>query len=248
MKAEPRFPPLLSASAVSAPDTARAAAVRAAAAGRLGAGDVLWARNTAFAELAIVLEPEVTLERAQQMLPLVHVALGDALGLLAPPQLPITWRWPFAIEVNAAKAGEAFLDAAPCAPGAVPAWLVVGFSLRLLHDDRTHEPGETPDVTSLREEGAGDVERNALLEAFAGFFLTRLDTWTDRGFRPIHDEWLYRASGRESPITFPTPEGSLRGTLLGLDEAVGAIVKPIDGGPARVLALGHALARAGASP
>lgn len=247
MKGDPRFPPLLSASAVSAPDTVRAAAIRGAAAGRLGAGDVIWSRNTAVAELAIVLEPEVVLERAQQMLPLVHVALGDALGLLAPPQLPITWRWPFAIEVDGARAGEAFIDAAPCAPGAVPDWLVVGFTLRLLHDDRAHEPGETPDVTSLREEGAGDVDRNALLEAFAGFFLTRLDSWTDRGFRPIHDEWLFRASGSEAPIAFPTAEGNLLGMLLGLDEAAGAIVKPADGGQTRVLSLRDVLGRAGAA-
>lgn len=248
MKSEPRFPPLLAASAASAPDTARASAIRAAAAGKLGAGDVVWSRHTAVAEMAIVLEPEVALERAQQMLPLVHVALGDALGLLAPPQLPITWRWPFAIEVNGAKAGEAFIAAATCPPEAVPDWLVVGFALRLLHEDRSREPGETPDLTALREEGAGDIERNALLEAFAGFFLTRLDTWTDRGFRPIHDDWLYRASGREAPVTFETPQGRVRGKLIGLDEAAGAIIKPADGGPARVLALRDELARAGTAP
>lgn len=248
MKAEPRFPPLLSASAVSAPDTARAAAIRGAAAGKLGAGDVVWSRHTAIAEMAIVLEPDVAFEKAQQMLPLVQVALGDALGLLAPPQLPITWRWPFAIEVNGAKAGEAFISAAACALDAVPDWLVVGFALRLLHDDRTREPGETPDLTTLREEGAGDVDRNALLEAFAGFFLTRLDTWTDRGFRPIHDEWLYRASGREVPVDFVTSQGSVRGTLLGLDEAAGAIVKLDDGGPTRVLALRDAVAHTGTAP
>ena len=42
-------------------------ACRLAQSRQLGAGDVVWSRNTARAELAIVLEPEVALERALQM-------------------------------------------------------------------------------------------------------------------------------------------------------------------------------------
>ena len=28
-----------------------------------------------------------------------------------------------------------------------------------------------------------------------------LNTWQDEGFRPVHDQWLFRAEGREAPVT-----------------------------------------------
>src|SRR5439155_633838 len=88
---DPQFPPLLKGRAVRAPVRPLAEACRLVQARKLGAGDVVWSRNTGRAEFAVVLEPEVGLERALQMGPLLMVALGDCLGSLCPPPVAIAY-------------------------------------------------------------------------------------------------------------------------------------------------------------
>ena len=126
---DPQFPPLLEGHAVKAPKRPFAEACRLARARRLGAGDVVWSRNTGRAEFAVVLEPDVALERALQMGPLLMVALGDCLGSLCPPKVAIQYRWPGGILLNGAPAGEVRLAAARVPVAEIPAWLVVGAGL-----------------------------------------------------------------------------------------------------------------------
>ena len=74
---DPTFPPLLTGHAVRGNEPAFETACARAAGGELGAGDVVWSRDTALIDLAVILEPDVPLETAVQMLPLAMVALGD---------------------------------------------------------------------------------------------------------------------------------------------------------------------------
>src|SRR5215467_3075405 len=97
---EPQFPPLLEGHAVCADRTAFAEACRRARANELGAGALLWSRSLERAQLAIVLEPEVALERGLEMAPLLMVAAGDCLGSLCPPQVGVQYRWPRSILIN----------------------------------------------------------------------------------------------------------------------------------------------------
>jgi hypothetical protein len=71
-----------------------------------------------------VLEPEVRLERALQMAPLMMVALGDCIGSLAPPKVAIHYRWPNGILLNGSMAGEVRLGAPNVPADAIPDWLV----------------------------------------------------------------------------------------------------------------------------
>jgi BirA family biotin operon repressor/biotin-[acetyl-CoA-carboxylase] ligase len=223
---DPQFPPLLQGHAVKAPVKPFAHACRLARAGELGAGDVVWSRNTARAELALVLEPEVALERALQMAPLLMVALGDCLGSLCPPKVAVQYRWPRGILLNGAIAGEVRL-AAPRVPAfEIPAWLVVGAEL-----DIAAPRGDRQDwsKTSLGEEAGPDITRTDILQSLSAHVLTWLNTWQEEGFRPVHDQWLFRAEGREEPIAVAHAGQTIEGHVLGLDESANLLLKTAGG-------------------
>lgn len=224
---DPQFPPLLTGHAVKAPAKPFAHACRLVQAGKLGAGDLVWSRNAGRAQMAVVLEPEVALERALQMAPLLMVALGDCLGSLAPPKVAIQYRWPAGILLNGSIAGEVRIAAPRVPANAVPAWLVVGADL-----DIAAPRGDRKDWsrTSLSEEAGPDITRTDVLQSLAAHFLTWLNTWQEEGFRPVHDQWLFRAEGREVPVALAHGGERIEGQVLGLDEGANLLVKTAGGG------------------
>jgi biotin-(acetyl-CoA carboxylase) ligase len=233
---DPVFPPLLASHPVEAARKPFEEACHRAGRRELGAGDLVWSRDTARAECAIILEPDVPLRRALQMGPLVQVALAECLGALLPPRMGVHFRWPGTLLLNGAKAGETWIRGAPARRDEVPEWLVAGFSLWLTHDFGGLEPGEALGETSLAEEGAGELTRTDILQSFAAHFLTWLNTWHDDGFRPVRESWLTRAEGREAPAEITHGTERIYARVLGLDEEAGLVVEP-EAGDARVLSL-----------
>jgi BirA family transcriptional regulator, biotin operon repressor / biotin---[acetyl-CoA-carboxylase] ligase len=227
---DPTFPPLFKGHAIKAPLVAHDEACRRAALSELSAGDLVWSRNAAKAECALILEPEIPLARASQMAALGYVALAETLGAIGPPQMPVEIRWPGTVLVDSAACGEILLTAPDATPDRVPQWLVLSVSLTLTLGNEKREPGELAEVTALDLEGAGDITRSMVIEALATRLLAWLHTWSESGFRQIHDQWLYYAEGRKSDITFDGAEGR----ILGLDEDGGLMFKP-NGGNVRVV-------------
>ncbi|MEL6421969.1 MAG: biotin/lipoate--protein ligase family protein [Pseudomonadota bacterium] len=225
---DPTFPPMLSGFAVSAPDAVIDVAVRGANAGRFGAGDVLWARNTQVLDWAIVLEPEVPLREALQMVPLAMVAAGDCIGALTPPKVALAFTWPGTILVNAGRAG--FIGAAFPSVGddVVPDWLVVHAFLRLRHDGRS-EPGDQPDETVLAEEGCPDLTRTELIESYSRHVMSWLDTWRTDGFKTVHGAWMRHGPSAGDLLPADGASCSERGEFIGLDEDGGLLRKGPDG-------------------
>lgn len=223
---DPQFPPLLKGHPVKSPVQPLAHACRLAQSGKLGAGDVVWSRNTARAQLAIVLEPEVVLERALQMGPLVMVALGDCLGSLCPPKVAVQYRWPGGILLNGALAGEVRVAAPRAAGGAIPRWLAVGVDLDLAapHDERREWSR-----TSLAEEAGPGITRTDVIQSLAAHFLARVNAWEEEGFRPAHDYWLFRAEGRDAPVTVVHAGRTVQGRVMGLDEGANLLLGTEEG-------------------
>lgn len=212
---DPTFPPLLTGHDVSGGTRPLQAACEAAGTGRMGAGDVVWSRNEQRVGLALILEPEVPLARSVEMLPLAMVAAGDCLGALTPPQVAVMFRWPNVILINGGVAGGvhgAFGGAANV--GQVPDWLVIAIELRHRRGPQDGEPGDTPDVTWLSEEGCAELTRTDLIESYSRHLLTWINSWQDEGFRPVHESWMFRAEGREEDTAIG--EG---GTFVGLDDS-----------------------------
>jgi BirA family transcriptional regulator, biotin operon repressor / biotin---[acetyl-CoA-carboxylase] ligase len=213
---------MLSGTAVKAPVLPFEEACRLAQIGVLGAGDIVWSRNTARADLALILEPDVALARAQQMGPMACVAVAETIGFLAPPQVGVAFRWPGTLLVNGATAGRIRLAAALGAEHEPPAWMVVGVTIDLVGAPRSAEPGHHPDETTLGDEGAGEITRTDVIEALAPRLLAWIHTWSEAGFRSIHDQWLFRADGREHDLVVD----GVRGRVLGLDDEANLILKP----------------------
>lgn len=219
--ADPKLPPLFAGHAVSAPLRPLDHACRAAAAGTLSAGDFVWARATDHMACALVLEPDVSLATACQMSALAHIAVAETLGHLCPPQVAVQFRWPSTILVNGGACGSISLAAPQTAPDAPPAWLAVAIDLTITRPLSSSEPGDHPGETSLADEGAM-LTSTALLEALAPRLLAWLHTWQQDGFRPIHDEWLFRAEGRDTDVS----RDGKPGRVIGLDESGGLLFRP----------------------
>ena len=226
---DPTFPPLLKGHDVRGESPFDVACARGGA-GALGAGDVVWSRNTSRIGLAIVLEPEVPLERAVEMLPLALVAAGDCIGALTPPQVGVSFTWPDGVRSNGAEAGR-FRAGLGGGEGlqSVPDWMVIGLDLRHLREPHDPEPGHRPDITWLGEEGGGEITRSQVIESYCRHFLTWINTWTDDGFRPVHDAWLFRCQARDEEGAAPCSDPEVEGTFLGLDDNGNLLLKTPSG-------------------
>lgn len=229
---DPRLPPLLTGHAVKAPETPQSMAARGVKTGTLGAGDLVWSRNTQRATLALVLEPEVSLAISGQMMPLAAVAVAETLGAIAPPQLAVQFHWPGTILLNGASAGTITLVAPASArerPDLAPPWLILGVDFTLKMDDQQGEPGTRANTTSLYEEGAVDLTRTDVIEALSTRLLAWLNTWQHDGFRPIHEQYYFRVE-RQKDVTLATGLGdTITGRLIGFDETAAALVRSTDG-------------------
>lgn len=231
---DPEFPPLINGIAAELDEDPVQIAFARAKSGEVGAGDLFWSRNENSVSLAIVLEPEVTAEHALTMLPLAMVALADSIGAIGPPNLPITFDWPKTILANGAVVGG--LDMVfpeNTKGGEIPAFAVVSLGLDIswaAHQPTgTHraefEPGENLLRTVLHEEGAGDLDRTMIIESWARHFTAWIDTWEQDGFKPVHENWLFRADKRNEAVVVKTANGNETGTLIGMDEMGGLLVK-----------------------
>lgn len=232
----PRFPPLLDGIAVSPRTDAFDEAVERAAAGRAGAGDVLWRASGEAFDVAVVLEPDVDARRTCQMLPLTMVAFADAVGAVGPADVGIFYRWPSTFIINQAVVGAARMAMSSAQPDAIPRFAVVGVNAAMMAPDEA-EPGHRLDRTNLFDEGFGDVPASELISAFSRHFLAWVDIWQDDGFAPVHRMWTDRAEARERPtVTIRWLGEKLHGTYVGLDEDGNFLITP-RGHPTRALAL-----------
>lgn len=223
---DPTFPPLLNGHDVPGTESAFKTACDRAATGELGAGDVVWSRHASRIDVAIILEPEVPLDTAVQMLPVSMVAIGDCLGALTPPQVGVTFTWPGDIRVNGANAGNMRAAAGGKRDvTATPDWMVLGLELQHRREAGEPEPGMVPDQTWLSEEGCEELTRTEIIESFSRHFLTWLNDWNEDGFKSVHASWLFRAEERDANISVKIAGETISGLMQGLDDSGNLLVQ-----------------------
>jgi len=238
MEFDPSFPPLLTGHPVLPPLDPFMSARSAALAGSAGAGDLFWACTTDTISFAVVLEPEVPAERTAEMLFVMMVAVADAIGALGPPELAVTWRWPDQIRANKARIGRARMARSVITDDdGAPDWLVIGVELALMPQAGRVEPGHQMDVTTLWDEGGGDIEAMPALESLSRHFLTWIHKWDSEGFRPVHDAWLFRADNYREEVTIETGGSQVTGTFIGIDEGGNLLLKTGDEPNTRIIPL-----------
>ncbi len=193
----PLVPPLLSANQANDPFPDAIGLVRRR---KAGAGDLFWFHDKARVQLAVVLEPDVSMVRALEMAPLTMVALCDCIGAVAPPQVGVQFRTPMIVTVNGGIVGS--IDAAvshSVTDNEVPDWLIIGLGVALKYGPDEQEPGMRPELTTLEEEGCGDLDGIRFIETFARHFLSWIATWNDEGFASIARSWKFRAEDQSEP-------------------------------------------------
>ena len=193
-----------------------------AVAGKSETGTVLYSENPEYVEVAIILSPEIPKIKCNQMLYIMMVASGDAIGALAPPEVAVTYAFPGFIFLNRGEAGLVKVEIAPSNDDqSIPDWMVVGLKLRLNNDIEINENEINADVTSLADEGGGYVSRTRAIESLSRHFLAWVSQWEDEGFKPVTEVW----NKRREETKVVTLKSGQEVSWVGLDENGLAIVK-----------------------
>lgn len=183
----PRLPPVFRAVPLGGGDPFAWALAHA---GEEGAATLAWGERDGRFRCAVVFEPDEPAQVARTVLFAAMLALGDAVGTLGPPTVPMLFVWPNRIELNGGVAAACDVAVGP-EDGGVPSWLVLGATVEL-GPGGGDEPGHDPGRTSLREEGFGVVEAVELLELFTRYLLNWVDRWQEGGFEAVRPHWAAR--------------------------------------------------------
>jgi hypothetical protein len=180
-----------------------------------GAGTLVHVGRFDLVEFAVVLEPEEPLRAARRVL----TALADALAVHAPPEKPISFVWPDAIEVDGGLIGGARLAWPADAPEDQTApWLVFGATIRTVAMTES-EPGLRPLGGALEDEGFDGLASGALVESFARHLMVVIDAWQDGGFREVAQAYLSRLPAEPDSERLIDRNGDLLVRRIGTDAA-----------------------------
>ena len=184
--------------------------------------------------LSLIARPDCTLAEAAQLSFIAALALGDAVGSVAPPMIEVTYKWPNDVLFNGRKGAGILLESKGDAAGAVD-WLVVGVGANV-----TAFPTQARfPATSLHFEGCPTSLTSVdLLEAFGRHFLSWINRWLDDGFEPVRRSWLNHAHGLGEEIEVRLPSESLTGRFQDLDSG-GALLLQLPDGRQRSIAAGE---------
>jgi BirA family biotin operon repressor/biotin-[acetyl-CoA-carboxylase] ligase len=237
---EPQLPPLFRLHAVRADEDPLPTA-RALAEAEAEPGTVVWSRRPDRLDCAIILSTEVPYPAAFTAAYVVLVAIGDAIGALAPPGVAVTYGWPDRLEINGALAGGLRMAADPAAtPRAVPRWVLAGLTLAVASDPHIDSPGRDKDRTTLHEEGCGEIQVTGLMEAFVRHLLAWINRFEEDGLGPVVAVWRTRCGGSAATMRAHYKSRVVSGQLVGV-AADGALDIAVEGRTRR-LGLAEALA------
>lgn len=218
----PQFPPMFRGEALRANLDPFSKAISSAMRG-IDPGLVVWSEDKNTARAALVLAPEDPLENAIGVAFAALLGLSDSLGALAPPEVAVHFQWPDRIKVNGGLCGRLRVAAETTVPDEEPNWIVIGIEMPLL-PDHEHEPGNSPDQTTLVEEGCGEITKAQLIESWSRHTLVWINRFVDDGFAPLHAAWRSKCDSLGETVNVPR-----EGTFMGLDELGGMLLKDDSG-------------------
>ena len=226
---EINLPPLFTALGFSPDADLPAEVLFRAQRGRIDAGTVCYSERPDRLDVIFMLAPETPLSHAMQVIYPMMLSANDALGASIPPVIAVHLGWPDRIFVNGALAGGVALFTETSDLDAVPDWLMARVVIDIMGSPSDAAPGETPDQTSLYQEGAGEVSARTLLESYCRYMLNWLDRWQRSGTAALAPLWLERAAGREKEAVFPDGNALARGTVSSLTDKGDLVIDTSEG-------------------
>jgi BirA family biotin operon repressor/biotin-[acetyl-CoA-carboxylase] ligase len=192
-----------------------------------------WASPPGNLYCSLVLRPEVTMAAAAQLSFVACLGVGEAVGSLAPPMVPLRYKWPNDVLLDDRKIAGILLEAKGGAAGQ-PDYVILGVGINVA----SHPEGTTTPATDLAALGAPGLEVAEVLAAFARHFMTWAARWVEDGFAPVRQAWLARAKGVGEAIRIAAEAtAALDGRFIDLDES-GALVLELHDGTRRRIAAG----------
>ena len=244
---EPKLPPAYRLVALDRVDSTYDEAIRRAGQGAED-GTLVWAREQTSGKgrqgrgfdsprgnlyLSIVTRPDCDASTAAQLSFVTALAVGEAIGSIAPAMLEVTFKWPNDVLLNGRKVCGILLESSARADGALD-WLIIGVGVNV----RSHpEETEFPATNLLFEGTPRDVTEVDMLQAFARHFLAWVNRWLDDGFAPVRQAWLSHAHALGETINVRLPRETVAGTFQDLDER-GALVLDVPGAGRRLITAG----------
>lgn len=231
-------PPIFSAVAID-PDRDPFAAARDMAMDGANPATIVWTPQGDRADCAVILSPDAALTPSLLVTYVVMNAIGDTLGALIPPVIPLAFGWPDRILMNGATVGGLRADwPKPETPDAVPEWMVLGVTL-VMRPASDEDAPRLANQTTMVEEGCVELTPVDILESFSRHLLYWMNRWQDESFGPIKAAWLARAAGYGSNTDLETGGDWAGRKLLSLQ--VDGSVQYSDDGDETTETLEHAL-------
>lgn len=154
-----------------------------------GAGTLVRTGRFDTLEFALVLEPDEPLATARAAFALCMGAFANALALHAPPQRPLTIRWPDALLLDGVIHGGGRMASPPgCGEAERPDWLVFGARAAL----ERAGGADAPLAMSLAEAGLDEIEPTQLLSDFCAHLLAGFDARAHEGLQVAAAPYLSR--------------------------------------------------------
>lgn len=175
------LPPLFTARQAAQPWQAALADVAACP----SPGLLIYAPISGLLEAAVVLTPDRPVDD-ETVLRLATLAVMDSVAALVPPKAMLAIVSTGVITLNQGEVAATRLARGPALADGVPAWFVLGFTVRL--DLRLSAPGLTPWLSDLVEEGV-EVSGPELLESMCRHLLAAIDLWQHEGEAGIDRAW-----------------------------------------------------------
>ncbi|WP_123040768.1 biotin--[acetyl-CoA-carboxylase] ligase [Cohnella candidum] len=175
--------------------------------------------------MSLLLRPEIPLPLTPQLTLLAAVALSRAIARVVPLEIGI--KWPNDLLVNGKKISGILLESS--AEDERLKYVIVGMGISANLDPEDYPEELLDKAVSLKMASGQTIDRSRLIAAVMDEFERLYDLYRDRGFAPIRSLWEAHSVTLGRPAVLRTPQGTVEGVPVSLDESGGLKVRLANG-------------------
>jgi BirA family biotin operon repressor/biotin-[acetyl-CoA-carboxylase] ligase len=155
---------------------------------------------------SFLLRPVFPPAEAMQLAFVVALSLAETVRLRLPPETRVSCKWPNDILLSGRKVAGILLESQAGPDGRLQS-LTIGVGLNIA----SHPPDREVmyPATSLRAEGARDLDPGTALKDFCWRFDDWYGQWRQLGFTPVRNAWLAMAHGLGQEVEVRLDQGQV---------------------------------------